>query len=214
MNLNERRLARRAKPATGRPLQPFRWWHLLRRSVLSIDLATAHGVVSHTVEVRHGGDSNGVVRAQLYLDGVLHSRSRLPALLPVTGGHIDVRRSPAGLRRCHFIAMDGTEHRLIPHPRSAEGRRLRFAQRHPAASRVIGAASVVLLAIGVALGALQVAEPISQIPQVAASLGTFDSPVRLPAGLNLALGLGAALGAVERALRLRYHWLLDGGAAT
>jgi hypothetical protein len=86
---NERRLAKRAKPGDGRPLKPFRWWQMVRRSVLSITL-----------------------------------------------------------------------------------------------------------------------------PLIAATLGTFESPLRLPPWLNLTLGLGAAVGAVERAMRMRYHWLLDSGAGT
>lgn len=73
-----------------------------------------------------------------------------------------------------------------------------FARRHPTASVFVGTISVVMLVIGVVLGLLQAAEPISQIPQIAASIGTFDSPVKLPLWLNLVLGLGAAAGAVLR----------------
>ena len=211
---NDRRLARRARPADGRPLTPFRWWQLLRRSLLSTTLEVDGRPVVHTVEVRHGGDGHGVVRAQLYLDGVLRLRSRLPARFPVEGGHIEVRRGPAGLRACRLVTPDGTVRPLEPDPASAEGRRLRFARRHPGASRVVGAISVLLLVAGRVRGALQAAEPVSQVPPIAETLGTFESPLRLPLWLNLAVGLGAAAAAVERALRLQYHWLLDGGAAT
>lgn len=71
-----------------------------------------------------------------------------------------------------------------------------------------------MLLIGVGLNLLQIAEPISQIPPIATTLGTFESPLRLPPWLNLALGFGAAAGAVERGMRMRHHWLLDGGAGT
>jgi hypothetical protein len=182
--------------------------------VLSIALEHDGRLVVHTVEVRHGGDSNGVVRASLYLDGHRHLESRLPARFPVDRGHIEVRKSPAGLRRCHFVADDGTTRQLEPDPRSAEGRRARFARRHPGASAVVGAISVVLLVVGVALGALQAAGPISHVPAIATTLGTFGSPVHLPTWLNLTLGLGAVVGSIERALRMQYHWLLDSGAAT
>jgi hypothetical protein len=211
---NDRRLTRRARPANGRPLTPFRWWQLLRRSVLSISLDRAGEPVVHTVEVRHGGDSNGVVRAGLYLDGILHLESRLPARFPVEGGHIEVRKSQGGMRRCHFVAHDGTTRPLVPDPRSAEGRRMRFARHHPRASAIIGATSIAMLLIGIVLGALQAAGPVSEIPPVAATLGTLQSPVRLPVWLNLCLGLGASAAAIERALRLQYHWLLDSGAGT
>jgi hypothetical protein len=91
---------------------------------------------------------------------------------------------------------------------------MRFARHHPAGSALIGAASIALLLIGFGLGALQAAEPISEIPVIASTLGTFPSPVRLPPWLNLCLGLGASAAAIERALRMQHHWLLDSGAGT
>jgi len=212
----ERRWTRRAKAGDGSALKPFRWWQMTTRSVMSITLREPDGrVVTHTVDVRHGGDaSDGVVRARLYRDGALHLVSRVPARFAVHGGHIEVRVSESGLRRCHFLADDGSERQLAPDPRSAEGRRLQLARRHPVASSVLGALSIVLLLVGVGLNALQIAEPISQIPPIADNLGTFESPLHLDPWLNIALGVGAALGAIERASRLRYHWLLDSGAGT
>jgi hypothetical protein len=91
---------------------------------------------------------------------------------------------------------------------------MRFARDHPVASGLIGAVSVLMLLIGVGSTLLQIAEPISRIPPIAAAFGTFESPLQLPLWLTLALGLGAAAGAVERAMRMRYHWLLDSGAGT
>lgn len=82
-------------------------------------------------------------------------------------------------------------------------------------SRVVGGVAVVLLLVGVGLNVLQIIEPISRIPRIppiAESVGVFESPLHLPLWLNLTLGLGAALGSTERALKLRYHWLLDGVA--
>ena len=71
-----------------------------------------------------------------------------------------------------------------------------------------------MLLIGIGLGALQAAGPVSEIPPIAATIGTFQSPVQLPVWLNLCLGLGASAAAIERALRMQYHWLLDSGAGT
>lgn len=217
MNLswNERRLAKRVKPGDGRPLKPFRWWQLTRRSVMSIALPVDGRQVMHTIEVKHGGDAEtGVVKAGLYLDGQLRAQSKVPARFPVTHGHVEVRTSKVGLRRCHFVAHDGTERRLVPDPKSAEGRRMRFAHVHPLASGSISAVSVLMLLIGVGLNMLQAAEPISEIPLIADIFGPFESPLHLPVWLNLALGFGAVVGAIERATHMRHHWLLDGGAGT
>ncbi|MFE9380292.1 hypothetical protein [Streptomyces sp. NPDC006855] len=218
LSWNDRRRERRVKPGDGKPLRPFRWWQLTRRSLLSIVLPVGDGgglSATYTVEVKHGGDAEtGVVRARLYRDGFCEAESKLPARFPVPGGRIEVRRSEVGLRRCHFVADGGGETRLTPDPRSGEGRRMNFAREHPGASALVGAVSVLLLLIGVGLNLLQAAQPISEIPPVAESLGTFESPLRLPVWLNVTLGVGAVLGATERAMRMRYHWLLDGGAGT
>lgn len=211
----QRRWGRKTKPGDGRALQPFRWWQLTRRSMMSIALPDGGHRADYVVDVRHGGDpADGVVRARLYVDGGLVLVSGVPAWFPVPGGHIEVRVSAVGLRRCHFVADNGAERQLTPDPRSAEGRRDRFARDHPAASRVVALASVALLLVGIGLNALQAAEPISQIPPITDRLGAFKSPVHLEMWANIGLGLGAAFGALERATRLRYHWLLDSGAGT
>lgn len=212
---NARRLVKRVEPGDGRDLQPFRWWQMTRRSVMSIALPVDGRPVMHTIEVKHGGDAaTGVVRAGLYLDGRLRAQSKVPTRFPVAHGHIEVRTSPVGLRRCHFVAHDGTQRRLDPDPQSAEGRRMRLAHEHPVTSRTTSAVSVLMLLIGIALNLLQAAEPISEIPALADTFGPFASPLHLPVWLNLALGFAAVAGAMERALHMRYHWLLDGGAGT
>ena len=215
LSWNERRLAKRVKPGDGRPLKPFHWWQMTRRSLMSIALPAGGRLVVHTIEVKLGGDpESGVVRAGLYLDGQLRAQSKVPARFPVAHGHIEVRTSGVGLRRCHFVGHDGTERRLVPDPKSAEGRRMRFAREHPVASGFIGAISVLMLLIGVGLNILQAAEPISEIPFIAGIFGSFESPLHLPVWLNLAFGFGAAFGAMERSMQMRYHWLLDSGAGT
>ena len=209
-----RRLARRRlKPGDGRPLLPLRWWQLFGRSVMHLDLSGADGTgPRYTVDVRHHGDGHdGEVRARLYRDGRQHAVSKVPAAFPVEDGVVEVAVSAAGLRRCHLVADDGTERALVPDARSAGGLRARLERRHPTLSRSIGAVSVLLLVVGLGLNLLQLIEPLSEIPPVAAALGrTFDSPVDLPLWLNVALGLAAGLGSAERALRLRYSGWLDG----
>ncbi|MBE8519520.1 hypothetical protein ILP97_18765 [Amycolatopsis sp. H6(2020)] len=203
-----RRAAKRIKPGTGRELQPFRWWQPFARSLYSIDL----GRQVYTVDVRHrrrffSEDGNGT--ADLYLDGRHHAESKLPAAFPVPGGTIEVADSPFGLKRCHYVTVEGEERRLVPDRTSAEGRRERLARSHPVLSRVIGVTSAALLVISLLLLIPQLIEVAFKIPPVAERFGTFVSPVALPAWLNSFLSVGAALASVERALRLRHSWFLD-----
>ncbi|GAB3095662.1 hypothetical protein [Isoptericola nanjingensis] len=208
-----RRAARRIRPGDGHALQRFRWWQPLSRALFHLDLVGDGGVPERwSVDVRLWGDSDdGDVRARLYRDGVHAATSRLPAELPVTGGVVQVATSSYGLRRCHYVTPDGRERQLAPDPASAEGRRARLERDRPGLSRGIGAVAWVVLAVALVLGVPQIVEQISQVPPVAERFGAFTSPVRLPAGLNVALLVATILASTERALRLRYHWLLDGG---
>ncbi|MFP5071102.1 hypothetical protein ACLFMI_15745 [Pseudonocardia nantongensis] len=209
-----RRAFQRVKPGDGRPLKRFRWWQMfLGRALLHLQLTGDDGSQAvYSVDVRHQGDrEDGVVRAQLYRDGRHHAVSKVPAVFPVEGGAIEVATTGVGVKRCHYAAADGTERQLIPDPKSAEGRRARLEREHPSVSRSIGVVSIVMLIVGVSLNLLQILEPVSRIPPIAGNLGVFVSPIHLPLWLNVALGLGAALASTERALRLRYHWLLDAG---
>ena len=204
------RAAKRIRPGDGRPLKRFRWWQLFGRSVFHLPADTGRPAV-YSIDVTHAGDKDtGEVMAKLYRDGTHVATSKVPARFPVEGGTIEVAASTVGLKRAHFVTPDGAERQLVPDSASAEGRRARLTREHPAASRALGAVSIFFLVIGVALLALQLLESLSAVPPVAESIGVFVSPVHLPVWLNIALGIAAALGSTERALRLRYHWLLDG----
>lgn len=208
--LRQRMVTRRVKDGDGRPLPKYRWWQLLSRSLFSLRLEEEGREVVYAVDVRHGGDaSDGEVRARLYRDGVQHAVSKTPARFPVAGGVIEVATTQFGLRRIHFVTDGGREHQLTPDPRSGAGRRMRFHREYPTLSRAIGVVSVLFLLIGVALLGLQLAEVVTEIPPVAERIGVFTSPVVLPLWLNIALGVGAAVASTERAMRLRYHWMLD-----
>ena len=168
----------------------------------------------YAVDVRQWGKQGGDEgKAHLYVDGRHHAESTLPAAFPVEGGTIEVALSTYGPKRMHYVAADGAEQQLVPDPRSAVGRRLRLDREFPALSRLIGVVSVLLLVVGVGLNLLQLLEPISAIPPVVERFGRFESPIHLPLWLNVALGVGAGLASMERALRLRYHPLLDGAGA-
>ncbi len=209
-----RRSARRVKPGDGRPLERFRWWQQLSRSLFHLSLTGADGRrVVYAVDVRPAGDHDGRVRADLYLDGRHHAASKVPAAFPVEGGVIEVAASAFGLKRCHYVTSDGAETRLVPDPASAAGRRARLERDHPAASRMVGSASVVLLVLGLGAVALELVDVIGRIPPVVDRFGSFRAPVQLPVWITTTLGLGAVLASIERGLRLRYHWLLDGAAS-
>ncbi|EFL27554.1 conserved hypothetical protein [Streptomyces himastatinicus ATCC 53653] len=209
-----RRAVQRVKPGDGRPLKPFRWWQMLTRALFHLRLTDDAGrQMVYAVDVRHQNQSEGYVKAHLYLDGRHHAESKVPAVFPVQGGTVEVRTSAFGLKRCHYVTAEGAEHQLVPDPASAEGRRARLDRAHPALSRWIGFLSSIVLVIGLVLLILQLAEQVTRAPEgVAQYVGTFTSPIDLSAWGNVVVGLVTVAASTERALRLRYNWLLDGGA--
>lgn len=215
-DLKRKRAARRLKNGDGRLLLPFRWWQLFTgRKLFYLELPDPEREPAiYAVDVHLSGKQSGKdgsqPKAHLYVDGRHHAESTLPARLPVDGGTVEVAMGTYTLRRMHYVSAAGREHRLTPDPGSAIGRRLRFDRNHPMTSRAIGAISVVMLVIGVILVLLQIVGPISEVPPLMERFGRFESPVQLPLWLNLTLGFGAAIATMERGLRLRYHWLLDG----
>ncbi|MEU2946520.1 hypothetical protein ABZ617_10875 [Nocardiopsis alba] len=210
-----RRAEKRVAPGDGRALQRFRWWQVPGRALFHLDHADPWGLPRHyAVDVRHwGNQSSGEVEAGLYLDGRRHAVGRIPVAFPIEGGVIEVDMSDYGMKRCHFVADDGTERLLTPDPRSPEGRRARFGRRHPGVSRAIGAVSIVFLLVGLALLAQEIAVTLSEIPPIAERFGRIEPLFDLPRWLDVTLAIAAALAATERALRLRYHWLIDAGAS-
>ncbi|TQJ29882.1 hypothetical protein [Microbacterium sp. SLBN-146] len=203
---------RRVKPGDGHPLSRFRWWQAFSRALFHARLRGPSGTgETWSVDVRLWGDSNGDVVAQLYQDGINRAKSKLPASFAVPGGSIEVAASGFGLKRCDYVADDGTVRQLTPDPRSAEGRRARLDHDHPGISRGIGVASVLILVAGLVLGVPQIVEQVTAIPIVAENIGTFVRPIHLPAWANVSLLVATLVASTERALRLRYNWLLDGG---
>jgi hypothetical protein len=57
----------------------------------------------------------------------------------------------------------------------------------------------------------QIIEQITHIPPIAENFGSFVSPIHLPAWANTSLVVASLVASTERALRLRYNRLLDGG---
>ncbi|MFC5629115.1 hypothetical protein ACFPTR_09590 [Aliibacillus thermotolerans] len=113
-----------------------------------------------------------------------------------------------GLKRMHYVTDDGEE-MLSPHPNSLEGLRLRLDDRFPRASKIVKNTAIIVLLISLILGLPQLVALVSQIPFIAEKFGTFESPIVLPNWLNIILPVAAGLAALERAITLRYHWLID-----
>lgn len=175
------------------------------------------GGVVYTVDVDFFDFSSysGAYRVNVYRNGAHHAYADLPASFPVEGGQIEAAASFAGLKRIHYVpqgasAKDGQL--LTPDPQSGEGLRAALGRRAPALSRWLGRAAVAILITALLLGLPQTVEAVTAIPWAAENLGTFESPLHLPAWANTTLVVAAALAVVERALTMRHHWLLDGDA--
>ncbi|MBO3095284.1 hypothetical protein [Cellulomonas dongxiuzhuiae] len=201
------------QPGDGRTLTPYRPWQLLTRSLFHLQLTDPAGAPrTWSVDVRHGGDdADGEARADLYVDSLHHATAKLPAAFPVPDGTIEVAASGYGLRRIHHVGADGSARQLVPDPASGEGRRARLDRTHPALSRSLALASAAVLLVALLLGVPQVVEQLTQIPPVAQTVGAWVSPVRLPDEVNIALVVATIAASTERALRLRYSRILDGG---
>ncbi|MFT0846956.1 hypothetical protein VR010_04285 [Actinomycetaceae bacterium L2_0104] len=147
--------------------------------------------------------------AALYRDGEQILRSNLPAVFRVPEGVIEVEASLYGLSRMHYVRDDGAEYVLQPDRRTAEGLRARFGRRFPGLNKVIGAVAILILLVGLAVAIPQVVELITGIEFVAERVGSFTSPIKLPDWVNTTLLVAGIVAALERALTLRNHWLID-----
>lgn len=147
--------------------------------------------------------------ARLYRDGVQVAVAELPARFPVPGGRIEIATSIFGLKRAHLVRDDGTETPLQPARNSAEYWRARFGRRFPGWSRAIGVLAVVILLGGLVIAVPQALELVTSWDVIGDRVGTFDSPINLPAWVNTTIFVAGLVAATERALTLRNHWLVD-----
>lgn len=187
------------KPGDGSALRPVTGWQWLWRTQMGAEV----GGVTWDIDCDFFDWDEKV---HLYRDGVQdriqHSRSSFE----IPPQHrIEVAWSWYGLTRAHLVDAVGNERQLEPRPGTGERWRADLDRERPGLSRVLGAASWTILVIALLL----------QIPQVlqllSASTGWFDftSPLSLPGWVNALLSIGGVLAALERALRMRHHWLLD-----
>ncbi|MFB4212611.1 hypothetical protein ACE1TH_11940 [Shouchella sp. JSM 1781072] len=196
----------KVKEGDGHQLKPFRFWQPLTRSIFYMKLIEKNEEAHvYAVNVHFFSEDE---TTELYRDGTHIATSSLPATFPVPGGVIEVATSDYGISRMDYVTRDGAR-QLQPDKRSAEGLRLRFDQRFPLISASIGACAIAILLLSIFLGLPQLLEGLTQIPWVAEHIGTFQSPVTLPNWLNTTLIILSVFAAMERALTLKNHWLID-----
>ncbi|MGO1539471.1 MAG: hypothetical protein ACTHZ9_11360 [Leucobacter sp.] len=202
-----KRRINKVQPGNGKPLKSFRWWQPLGRSLFYLRReVSAETSRVYAIDVDYfSWDAD----ARLYMDGVQTAKSELPATFPVPGGVIEVATSTVGLSRMHFVSEAGDEQVLQPDRASAEGLRARFGSRYPRWGRAIGWIAIIVLLIGLVIAGPQVLELVTQVDWIAERFGTFTSPFALPAWANTALLVAGLVAALERALTLRSHWLID-----
>jgi hypothetical protein len=201
------RAVNKVKPGDGHKLKPYRWTQLFSRSLFYAKLREDDGHVhTYAVNVNYFSEES---TTDLYRDGKHYATSKLPAVFPVPGGFIEVAITTYGVKRMHYVSDDEAAHMLYPDRRSTEGLRMRFDARFPRASSVVGISAIIILLVTLVLGLPQLAALISQIPFIEENLGSFESPWVLPDWLNTMLMIAGILAALERALMLRNHWLID-----
>ncbi|MGC5617662.1 hypothetical protein [Georgenia sp. Z1491] len=181
---------------------------MLTRSVFQVELTDEDGVArDYAVDVRYFSWDGTV---HFYVDGRQELVSEQPTAFPVPGGILEVAVGASGLRRIHLVPDDGGQERTLrPVRHSAEYWRAVAEHRHPALSRWIGRAAVVILLIGLVLFGPQLLEAVTQWDVVGDRVGTYTSPISLPAWLNTTLLIAGTAASLERALTLRSHWLID-----
>lgn len=187
------------RPGDGSALRPVSGWQWMWRGVFG----TRHAGTRWDVEVDYF-DWDEKVR--LYRDGVQERVQRGTSRFDLDdGARIEVAWSTFGLKRAQLVPAGGDVTQLAPAPGTAERWRADLDRDRPTLSRRLGTASGLVLLLAVALQVPQLLE----VGATATGWYEFTSPVTLPGWLNGPLGVAAVLAGVERALRLRYHWLLD-----
>jgi hypothetical protein len=169
---------------------------VIRRGVYEVDDA-GH---SYAVEVDYFDFGEKV---RLYRDGTQVEEKKSPARFQIRDGAvIEAKMGLLGMRKLQLLGTEG-ETPLPPAPGTAEARRANFERQHPTGSRLLGAASWVILVIALVIEIPQLIDLLAEKLNFA-----FDSPLLLPSPVNTFIGILALLAAVERALRFKHNRLL------
>lgn len=182
------------------PPTAFRRWHGLWRSAYEFE----HAGRDYLVDIHYFAWEHCV---RLYEDGVRVAvgDESLEHILD-DGSVVEVKLSTYGTRHARLRHL-GVLHDFTPVAGSSEAWRDHMHEKHPVASRAVGAVSWTVLAVAAIL-------LIPQLWQVLAEFVDALDPdavpyVDLPPWANTGLTVAGVMAGIERALRRRYNPLLD-----
>ncbi|MBP2436276.1 hypothetical protein [Microbacterium amylolyticum] len=180
----------------GEQLEPVRGLQMLWRSSFGTD---------------RGGDRYDVdadffdfdEKLRFYVNGRLADVQKSPAQFDVDGGRVEAAMSLYGMKRAHLVTQAG-EVRLEPNAGTAEKWREDIDRRYPVASRIVSAASWVILVLALVVAVTEVTALV--LPIVGIADGALP---RLPTSVSAPLGGLGLVAALDRALMMRHTRWLD-----
>lgn len=187
------------KPGDGSELRPMTGWQWMWRTSMGIE----HGGSRWDIDVNFFDWDEKI---HLYREGRRERTQTSTCRFELDdGARIEAALSTYGLKRAHLVGPDGTKAPLVPAPGTGERWRTDLDRRRPTLSRSIGIAAWVVLAVALVLQLPQLVQFGANITDAYA----FSAAVDLPPWFNVTLGVAGVLAALDRALLLRNHWLLD-----
>lgn len=195
-------MAKKEQPGDGSPLPHASGIVRLWRSTFGLD----HGGRRYDIAVDFLDLDE---RVRLYVDGRHAATQTSPASFAVEDARIDVTFSLYGLSRAHLVAA-GRERRLEPGAGTLERWRQQVHHRHPIASRVASGVSWTVLVVALLVGVTEGLDLV--LPWLADVTGWAlpeQSPVRFPEWMTAPAAVLGPIAAIDRALMMRHHWLLD-----
>ncbi len=195
------------KKGDGHFLKTYRIWNIFTQSLFHIYITNEKNeTIYYALKSRYFAEDSSV---DLYHNNKHIAYSTLPAAIPVENGIIEVKSGGSGINSIKYITDKKETFSVYPDKRSVRGLRMGLHKSFPKISSLIAGIAIVILLTSLALSLPQLIESIAQIPWVSENIGTFESPINLSVWENFAIGIAVALAAIERALMLRSHWLID-----
>lgn len=190
-------MGQKVESGDGRPLEPVRGWEKLWRSSFGADIDGA----------RYDIDLNFFdfdEKVRLFVGGRLSETRGAPAKFPIRDGSVSVAFGMYGVRRAQIERASGDVIRMEPNSGTLEHWRRETDRRYPVASGIVSMLSWLVLVLGLLVGVTEL------LDLAGPHLGLEDgSPVTVPEPFNGVIGGLGIVAALDRALMLRHHWLLD-----